>query len=469
MLGTGLGHFIPVVAYLGFWIMCLVSLGGRPLLGLYYMMPFLPYRTMRNHFLEYPLGANVLTILVMCVIIGALFRGKHLPKSRLFAIWCAFGIYLYISMWIGTALGNAPPPLWLNDANFVEWKDYMLIPLVFVAASLVIEDRKAVRTVVILSAVTLFFIDRSSILESMTRSWGAFDESKRSEGPLGYGSNQTAAFLAQFGIFFWGFALYLKRKKAKLLSYALVGITVFATMYTFSRGAYVAMLFSVLVLGLLKDRKLLVLLGVFLVTWQAVVPTAVRERITMTKSANGKLEASAQERIELWNSAEESFLHSPIVGTGFATFQYSEHVDNLSDTHNWYVKVLVETGIIGFIFAAFLLQSMFAVSYRLFRRATDPLYQGLGLGLVLCICSSMVSNCFGDRWTYLEITSLLWVLVAAGIRASEFEVPVLAQEPAVRRMAPLIAHGDRLPAFAGDPGDAWKQYQAKFDPTKKRR
>ncbi len=81
MLGTGLGHFIPVVAYLGFWIMCLVSLGGRPLLGLYYMMPFLPYRTMRNHFLEYPLGANVLTILVMCVIIGALFRGKQLPKS----------------------------------------------------------------------------------------------------------------------------------------------------------------------------------------------------------------------------------------------------------------------------------------------------------------------------------------------------------------------------------------------------
>ena len=54
---------------------------------------------------------------------------------------------------------------------------------------------------------------------------------------------------------------------------------------------------------------------------------------------------------------------SPIVGNGFATFQYGEHVDNLKDTHNWYVKVMVETGIIGLIIAFFLLQQMLAVSY----------------------------------------------------------------------------------------------------------
>jgi hypothetical protein len=78
--------------------MCIVSLTGRPLLGLYYMIPFLPYRTMRDHFLEYPLGANVLTILVLCVIVGALIHGKSLPKSKLYPIWMTFGIYLYISI-----------------------------------------------------------------------------------------------------------------------------------------------------------------------------------------------------------------------------------------------------------------------------------------------------------------------------------------------------------------------------------
>jgi putative inorganic carbon (HCO3(-)) transporter len=427
-LGTGLGHYIPVVAYFGFWIMCLVSLGGKPLLGLYYLMPFLPYRTMRDHFLDYPLGSNVLTILVVSVIIGALIKGKHLPKSKLYIIWLIFGVYLYVSMWMGTVLGNAPAPLWLADANFVAWKDYMLIPLVFVAASLVIKDRKAIKMVVIITAISLLFIDRSCLFDSMTRTWTNFDENKRGGGPLGYGSNQTAAFLAQFSMFFWGLARFLKKVRLKLISYGIAALTLFTTMYTFSRAAYIALLISVLILGLVNDRKLLILLGIFLVTWQTVVPTPVRERVNMTQDSNGQLEASAQERVDLWTNAERSILHSPILGVGFATFQFGEHVGDLKDTHNWYVKVLVETGIVGLVMAFFMLQQVIAMSYRLFRHSTDRLYQGLGLGLFLAMCSCMVANFFGDRWTYLEITGLLWVIVAAAIRATELSTPEAAPE-----------------------------------------
>jgi putative inorganic carbon (hco3(-)) transporter len=401
--------------------MCLVSLGGKPLYGLYYMIPFLPYRTLRDHFLDYPLGGNVLTILVLVVIIGAIIHGKRLPKSKLYITWLVFGIYLYFSMWLGVALSNAPAPLWLSDINFVTWKDYMLIPLVFVAAGLVIEDRKAVRTVVLLTAITLVCIDRSCLLESMTRTWTSFDEDKRGGGPLGFGSNQTSAYLVQFAMFFWGFVQFTKRRKVKLAGYLLAAITILAAMYTFSRAGYLAILFSVLVLGVLKDRKLLLVLGVFLLIWQSVVPAAVRERVNMTQNSNGQLEASAQERVDLWENAEQSFLQSPLVGNGYATFQMGEHVANLKDTHNWYVKVLVETGIIGFIMALMLLLQMLAVSYRLFRRASDPLYRGLGLGLFLAVCACIVANCFGDRWTYLEITAPLWVLFSAAIRAEQFQ------------------------------------------------
>lgn len=443
-MGTGIGHYIPLVAYLGFCIMPFVSLGGRPLLGFYYMIPFLPYRTMRDHFLDYPLGANVLTILVIAVIVGALIHGKHLPKSKLYLIWAAIAGYLYISMWIGTVLGNAPAPLWLSDVNFVTWKDYMVIPLVFAASGLVIEDRKAVRMVVILTAFTLLFIDKSCLYESMTRTWSNFDENKRGGGPLGYGSNQTAAFLAQFAMFFWGFGQFLKRMKLKLISYGIVALTILACMYTFSRGAYLALVFSVFVLGLLKDRKLLLILGVFLVTWQTIVPTPVRERVNMTKDSNGQLEASAQERVDLWTQAQQSIISNPIFGTGFATFQYGQHVGELKDTHNWYVKILVETGIIGFIMYFILLQQLLAMSYRLFKRATDPLYRGLGLGLFVATCSSLAANCFGDRWTYIEITALFWVLAAAAVRATQFTNSESIAEPtevvSARPMNPYMAY-----------------------------
>jgi O-antigen ligase len=151
----------------------------------------------------------------------------------------------------------------------------------------------------------------------------------------------------------------------------------------------------------------------------------------MTQDSNGQLEASAQERIDLWANAERSILHSPIVGNGFATFQLGEHVDNLHDTHNWYVKVLVETGLVGMVIAVLLIQQLLALGYRLFKRASDPLYQGLGLGLLLATCACIVSNFFGDRWTYVEITGLLWVLAGAAIRATQLMAaePVVEEDP----------------------------------------
>ncbi|MBB5339833.1 O-antigen ligase family protein [Tunturiibacter gelidoferens] len=422
MLGTGIGHYIPLVAYLGFCVMIIVSLVKRPLYGLYYMIPFLPYRTMRDHFLDYPLGGNMLTILVLAVIVGALIKGKRLPKGKgkLYLIWLIFAIYLYISMWLGVAMGNAPPPIWLQDINFVTWKDYMLIPLVFLAAGLVVEDRKSVKIIIFLTAFSVVAIDRSCLMDSMSRSWSNFDENKRGGGPLGFGSNQTAAYLAQFSMFFWGFAQFLKRKKLRLISYGIVALTIFTDMYTFSRGSYLAIILSVVVLGFLKDRKLLIVAALFLVTWQAIVPTAVRERVNMTENSNGQLESSANERVRLWQDAEDAIAADPIFGAGFATYQLTAHVDNLRDTHNWYIKVLVETGIVGMLIVLAMLQQMLAAAYRLFKIAEDPLYRGFGLGLFLAICACLVANCFGDRWTYIEITSPLWLLVGTTLRATEF-------------------------------------------------
>ncbi len=421
MFGTGLGHFVPIIAYIACWVMCLAALFGRPLQTFYLIIPLLPYRSFRDHLTDYPLGENILTLLVICTILGALIHGKRLPKSKLYLVWFGFAIYLYFSMWLGTALGNAPAPLWLSDDNFAAWKDYLLIPLVFVAAGLVIEDRKALKNVLIITALTLLVIDRSALANSMSRSWNHFDESKRDGGPLGFaGSNGLAAFLAQFAIFFWGLVQFVKTKKYKILGYGLVALTLFATMYTFSRAAYIAVVAGTFLLALLKDRKLLVVLGVFVFTWQLVVPLAVTERINMTENSNGQLERSAQERVDLWTAAKETIIHNPIFGTGFATFQYGYHTDNLKDTHNWYVKVMIETGIIGAILALIMVAMMAILPFRLYRTADDPLLKGLGLGLFLAICCNLILNLFGDRWTYLEINGLLWVLVGAAAQAISF-------------------------------------------------
>ncbi len=416
-MGTGIGHFIPLVGYIGFWVMCLVALSGRPVLGLYYVLPFLPYRSMRDRLADYPLGTNLLTLLVLAVIAGALIKRKRLPPSGIYMTWLLFALYLYLSMWVGVAISDAPAPLWLSDINFVTWKDYMVLPLLLVAAGLSLEDRQQIRRVIFVSALSLLLVDKSALAESLSHSWVDFDESTRTAGPLVFGSNQLGAFLAQFGAFFFGLSTLLPRISLKLLGYGLVFLTSITTLYTFSRGAYLALLVSIAVLAVLKNRKLILVLGVFLLLWQSVVPTAVQQRISMTKSQDGHLEASAEERVDLWKQSEDMFLSSPILGRGYATFQFGEHTASLKDTHNWYVKVLVETGIIGGIFAMVLIGQMLRSGFRLFRRADDPLYKGLGLGFLLATVSCMVANFFGDRWTYVEINGILWVLQGAVLRA----------------------------------------------------
>ena len=440
-MGLGIIHYVPILLYLGFWVMCLASLAGKSLQGFYYAIPFLPYRTLRDHLDDYPLGGNLLTFLILCVIIGALLHGKRLPKSKLYLAWFVFGGYLYLSMWFGALLGGGPLPITSAAITFATWKGYMLIPLIFVAAGLVLEDRKAIRMSILLVAISVLLVDRAFLLDTMSHSWSHFDESKRDGGPLGFaGANGLAAFLAQSGVFFWGFVQFMNRKKAKLLFYGLVGLTLFATMYTFSRASYIAVVVGGLILGILKDRKLLLIVAVFLFTWQAIVPTAVTERVTMTKNSDGKLEASAQERVDLWTNAKSAILSDPIFGGGYATYQLEGHEDGLRDTHNWYVKVMVETGIIGMLMALTLLLLLLRLSFSVFRKGGDPLYRGLGLGLFLMVCAAIILNCFGDRWTYLEINGVLWVLVAACVRAQHLAQSEPPPEETVANSAMTATH-----------------------------
>ena len=429
-MGLGISHFLPYVFYCVFWVMIFASLAGKPLYGLYYAIPFLPYRTLRDHMTDLPLGDNVLSILIIAVIIGALLHGKRLPKSKLYWIWLIFGVYLYVSMWYGAMIGNAPLPIFFSQITVATWKSYMLLPLVFVATGLVVEDRKAVRTIILITAFSVLIIDRSSLMDSMSRSWGQFDESKRDGGPLGFaGSNGLAAFLAQSSMFFWGFGQFLTRRKAKLLCYSLVGLTLFATMYTFSRESYLTIIICTLMLGILKDRKLILVILIFLLTWQTLVPVAVTERVKMTTNSSGQLDASAQERVELWTNAKEVILSDPILGTGYASYQLNAHAAGLRDTHNWYVKVMVETGLVGMALALAMLQQLLSLAYRLFRKGIDPLYRGLGLGLLIMVLASSVLNFFGDRWTFLEVNGIYWVLAGVSTRAIYLAQAVSSPEP----------------------------------------
>jgi O-antigen ligase len=441
MLGTGLGVYIPIAIYVCILGTCLVSLFWRPEFGIYVAVALLPLETTREHLQAYPLGEHVIYLLLISVLAGCLFRyGLIHVRTPLNKIIFVFAIVSYASLWRGAFYLSANPPLWTNDPRFSAWKDLMAMPLFFLASAYAIRSKRQMQIVIFVILVSFLAVDQLFIRNTLVHNLSHFDESKRDAGALGYaGSNGLAAYTAQLTCFILGLAAFEKTIFRRLAFYGLAAVGAVALMYTFSRGGYIAFLAGLLALGVLKKRVYLAAVVVLLLTWGMILPTSVQERINMTYSTNSGLESSAHSRVELWQDAGQLILENPVFGTGFATYRFMGRVGELRDTHNFYVKMLVETGVIGLVIVLILMAKMTWLSRSLYR-LDDPFFKGVGLGLLSLCAVMVVVNLFGDRWTYIEINGVLWVMLGLASRAlllvREAEKPGTGREPAPVLAAP---------------------------------
>ena len=137
----------------------------------------------------------------------------------------------------------------------------------------------------------------------------------------------------------------------------------------------------------------------------------------MTYDKNqGEFDTSAQDRMLLWNDAMNLFDSNPLLGAGFDTYQWQRRVSTYTDTHNYFLKVLVETGVVGLLLFLWLLARASRLALKLYTSAQDPFLKSLGLGFTLLMACVFVVNFFGDRWLYIEVNGFLWVLLACVVR-----------------------------------------------------
>ena len=90
------------------------------------------------------------------------------------------------------------------------------------------------------------------------------------------------------------------------------------------------------------------------------------------------------------------------MGIGYGSFSRLGY--DLGDTHNIYVKIMVEQGIIGIIIFAILIFIFIKEGFRLYRNGDDDRAKGSALGFAICIFVLLVTHIFGDRWTYPELS-----------------------------------------------------------------
>ncbi len=82
------------------------------------------------------------------------------------------------------------------------------------------------------------------------------------------------------------------------------------------------------------------------------------------------------------------------------------------------MKILVEQGIIGFIFLLLIFIISIRSGWQLFQASKKPFFKGLGVGFLVCTICTMITNIFGDRWTYLQLGAYFWVFLGLVVRSN---------------------------------------------------
>ena len=430
-LGLGLEGYLPYVLYCGAIVAFLLAIFWRPTAGIFFLLPLIPLQTVRYRLNGMPLGASLFGIMLIGVALGLWRNGLPVfPKSPWTRFLALFALFTFLSLCLGSFYLEKPMPL-PGDSRFGVWQEYMIMPALLLLTASAARNKRQIQAIVLVMCVSTFALDRTFWNEVSGRDFSTYTEDLHGGGgSMGYaGANGLAAFAAQVATFLFALAGFESKKWLRAGYYSLAGFTVVCLVYSLSRGGYAAFIAGCLLVGLAKQRKILVLLVVFLFSWTTIVPPAVEQRVDMTYDhTSGDLDNSSNTRLSLWSNAMEVFHGNAVLGTGFDTYEYmrlNRRTDGVSgyyaDTHNYFVKVLVEMGIAGFILFLWLLGRILGQGFRLFRRAQDPFFKSLGLGVVGWVVCAVVANLFGDRWTFLQVNGYMWVIAGLVCRAYELE------------------------------------------------
>ena len=214
--------------------------------------------------------------------------------------------------------------------------------------------------------------------------------------------------------------VHIGRKTGMLGLLAICGACL---IFTWSRGAWLGFLFSIVCLLLLYWRQTLVVLLFGLLTSPLailLVPSSVLNRFT---SIGNLSDSSTSFRVNIWKGSIEMLkdVFAWGIGTGVNTFQkiyphYSLHgIESAAHSHNLYLELMLELGLPG-IFMLLLILVLFAQSFftYLSRRTGEderPLkyFAAAGFCGILAI---LIQGMTDHIWYNYRIFCIFWLMIA---------------------------------------------------------
>ncbi len=205
-----------------------------------------------------------------------------------------------------------------------------------------------------------------------------------------------------------------KARIRKALCCLLLVIMVFNIGVCLSRNAWLALGSGIILLAIVYNWK--ILFGLIIAAVGALLTPTLRQRLLemgMSIFSDG--------RIKHWAVAIEMFKDKPLTGVGNGNYvtlhakyieKYPQYIvlgEENFPTHNSYLKVLSEVGIIGFI--PFLLMHVLIVVRGIKVCYLYDKYKGIVKGIVVSLVIFLQVNLLDNMWFVPKVTTIYWILV----------------------------------------------------------
>lgn len=225
--------------------------------------------------------------------------------------------------------------------------------------------------------------------------------------------------------------------RAKAISILLMGAFSISLLITLKRSFIGAALAGLALLGVVSFLRLrswrytatsLVGLGIMAVGYAVAVRGFDLSSKGRLSDPQLQIEATV-ERVQIWReSLEQAFFQNPILGIGKGSFPTS------GATHNFYVRLLADVGIVGALAFVFVWLSVGRAVINLYRFSPDGLFRWVAVSWFLATGFIAVANVFGEYLLTVRPAEMYWFLsgVAAGTACLASRKVNSARRPAGR-------------------------------------
>ncbi len=210
--------------------------------------------------------------------------------------------------------------------------------------------------------------------------------------------------------------LFFEERKAlqKLFFFSVLGLAALALLFTLTRAAWLACGLSLLLLGILHDRRVLVVLLIILIAVPFVPLLA--QRFDTLISGQYWVKSATAGRLYRWELALEIADGSPLLGSGPGTFggavAYRAGYWPGIYADNYYLKTAAELGYAGLAIFGLLALTLIVGGFRRINSIKEKNLKNIGWSLQTGLIAFLIHNFTENLWEEPSLAVGFWAMSA---------------------------------------------------------